>query len=151
MNSLSDIDVASEDLDCAPSTKAGKQQLSLLKCMLDKTCRSKTVTIHKAYLPTLFSSRKCVKTHTQKRTDQGTECLSSTKLKTDFLLGEQKEKSGAVTFSKVDSRTQVWPFENSAFGYDSRVYLHRDCTRANLFLHHASVVEREKVAAPLVE
>lgn len=61
----------------------------------------------------------------KKRSDQGTECLSSTKLKTDFLLGEQKEKSGAVTFPKVDSRTQVWPLENSTFGYVSRVYLHR--------------------------
>lgn len=56
-----------------------------------------------------------------------------------------------MTFPKVDCCTQVWPLENSAFGYDSRVYLHRDCTRANLFLHHASVDEREKVAAPLVE
>jgi len=58
MDILSDSDVASTDLDCALSKKAGKWELSLLKRILDKICRSKTAIVHKAHFPKLHSSRK---------------------------------------------------------------------------------------------
>lgn len=57
----------------------------------------------------------------------------SIKLNATFLLGEQREKSGAVTFSKVDFCTQVRPLGNRVFGYDGTVHLHRDCTRNHAF------------------
>ena len=57
----------------------------------------------------------------------------SIKLNAAFPLGEEREKSGMVTFSKVDSCTQVRPLENSVFGYDGMVHLHRDCTRNQAF------------------
>lgn len=55
MDNLSDSDVASKDLDCALSKKAGKQQL---KCTSDEIWKSKAVVVHKAHFPTLDSSRK---------------------------------------------------------------------------------------------
>lgn len=142
MDNLSDSDVASKDLGHDLSKEAGKQQPSLLKCISGETWRRKTVIVHKAHIPTLHSSRKWVKTRkgsSENRTDV------SIKLDLAFLLGEQREKSRTVTFSKTDSCTQVWPLASSAFGYDVMVHLPRNQEQS--LRHQWSMCVEGKVVA----
>lgn len=98
MDNLPDNNVANKHLDCVLSKKAGKQQPSLLKRVSDETWRSKTIIVHKAYFPTLHSSRKWVKPG---KTDWS-------KYRTDVRVLNRMQHS--YEESKERNREQ-WPFQ----------------------------------------
>lgn len=70
-------------------------------------------------------------------------------IKYSASTGRAKREVRKNDISKSWFVAQMWILESNAFGYDSRVYLHRDCTRAQIF--PSAYMQKGKVVAPWME